>query len=428
MNRTQVLTQGVLVFALAWGSAGCQNSLSPNAAAGPVSTEIPVDLAVARPGYLGSRVIFTGTTRPNQDVVLRAQVEGQVLSLGVDVGDQVTQGQVLARLDAALLRAAVIEAESELAARRSEVVQAQAQVNNARIAVEQARLNLEQSQADAARLKQLLESGAIAAQAAEQAETTARTQRQVLASTQAQVKTAQEGVTIAQGRVLAQAAIVKQTQARLQYALIRSPLNGVVLERLTETGNLLQPGDELLRIGNLNQLRVVVELSEREAADLQVGQAAQISLDAAPNAPLSGRVTRISPAADATARLVPVEIVINNPQQRFGAGLLARVTFAGEAQARIVIPQSALAGEDEGNVSVKEGQVYVVNNNQVEVRPVQLGNRRNGQVEIISGLNPGERFVVRSGRPLRDGDRVRVSVLSEIQSTRVEKEGITLTL
>lgn len=413
MNRTRVFAQGLLMLALAWGSAGCQTSLSPNAAAGPVSTEIPVDLAIARPGALGSRVTFTGTTRPNQDVVLRAQVEGQVLSLGVDVGDRVVQGQLLARLDAALLRAAVIEAESELAARRSEVVQAQAQVNNARIAVEQARLNLEQAQADAARLKQLLESGAIAAQAAEQAETTARTQRQVLASTQAQVQTAQEGVAIAQGRVQAQAAIVKQNQARLQYALIRSPLNGVVLERLTETGNLVQPGGELLRIGNLNQLKVIVELSERETAALRVGQPAMISLDAAPNESISGRVNRISPAADATARLVPVEIVINNPQQRFGAGQLARVTFTGEAQARVVIPQSALAGEDEGQVSTREGQVYVVENNQVEVRSVQLGDRRNGEVEIIAGLNPGERYVVRSGRPLKSGDTVRASVLSE---------------
>lgn len=413
MNRMKILAQGILMIGLAWGNGGCQTSLSPNATAGPISTEIPVDLAVARPGTLGSRVTFTGTTRPNQDVVLRAQVEGQVLSLGVDVGDRVAQGQVLARLDAALLRAAVLEAESELAARRSEVVQAKAQVNNAQIAVEQARLNLEQAQADAARFKQLLASGAIAAQTAEQAETTARTQRQVLASTQAQVQTAQEGVAIAQGRVQAQAAIVKQAQARLQYALIRSPLNGVVLERLTETGNLVQPGNELLRIGNLSQLRVVVELSEREAADLRVGQSAQITLDAAPNETLFGRVSQISPAAEATARLVPVEILINNPQQRFGSGQLARVTFQGETQARIVVPQSALAGEEEGNVSAKEGQVYVVKNNQVEVRAVELGNRRNGQVEIVTGLNPGERYVVRSGRPLKSGDTVRVSVLSE---------------
>ncbi|WP_253276337.1 efflux RND transporter periplasmic adaptor subunit [Synechococcus sp. PCC 6312] len=408
-----VFTQGILLVALAWGSAGCQTSLSPNATARPVSSEIPVDLAVAKPGTLGSRVTFTGTTRPNQDVVLRAQVEGQVLSLGVDVGDRVVRGQILARLDAALLRAAVIEAESELAARRSEVVQAQAQVNNARIAVEQARLNLQQSQSDAARLKQLLASGAIAAQAAEQAETTARTQRQVLASTQAQVRTAQEGVAIAQGRVQAQAAIVKQTQARLQYALIRSPLNGVVLERLTETGNLVQPGGELLRLGNLNQLKVVVELSEREIADLRVGQQAIITLDTAQTERLTGRISRISPAADAIARLVPVEILLNNPQQRFGSGLLARVTFAEEIQERVVISQAALAGEEEGNVSAKEGKIYVVKNNQVELRSVQLGNRRNGQVEIVAGLAPGERYVVRSGRPLKSGDTVRASVLSE---------------
>ncbi len=411
LNSIQIVTSGCLLLGLALG--GCSSSMSTDAvAARPASAQVPVDVAVAELGILRTPATYTGTTRPNQDVILRSQVEGQVLSLGVDVGDRVQKGQVLARLDAALLRAAVIEAESELAARRSEVIQAQAQVNSARTAVEEARLNLQQAEADAARFKQLLADGAIAAQAAEQAITTARTQRQVLAASQAQVKTAQEGVAVAQGRVQAQAAIVRQEEARLHYALIRAPIAGVVLERLTETGNLVQPGNELLRLGNLNQLKVIVELSERELADIQIGQAATVTLDAAPNTPLSGRVTRISPAADATARLVPVEILLPNPEQRFGAGLLARVAFQNQAQQRIVISQSALVGEDEGRVSSQAGTVFVIKNERAEARPVQLGNRRNGQVEILAGLNPGEQVVIRSGRPLKSGDEVKLSVLS----------------
>ncbi len=414
---TQLAASGLLFLGLILGGTGCSSSMSTDVAAARTSSnEVPVDVVAAELGVLGSPASFTGTTRPVQDVILRAQVEGQVLSLGVDVGDPVTRDQVLARLDAALLRAEVIEAESELAARRSEVIQAQAQVNSARTAVEEARLNLQQAESDATRLNQLLADGAIAAQAAEQAVTTARALRQVLASSQAQVRTVQQGVAVAQGRVQAQAAIVRQSQARLEYALIRAPITGVVLERFTEIGNLVQPGNELLRLGNLNQLRVIVDLSEREVADLDVGQTATINLDIAPSTPLTGRITRISPAADATARLVPVEILLDNPDQRFGAGLLARVSFGNPGQSRIILSQSALVGEEEGRISTQSGTVFVVNGGQVESRPVQLGSRRGGQVEILSGLEPGEQVVVRSGRPLKSGDQVRISVLSRPSS------------
>ena len=114
-----------------------------------------------------------------------------------------------------------------------------------------------------------------------------------------------------------------------------------------------------------------------------------------------------------TARLVPVEIAVDNPQQRFGAGLLARVTFSSPGQARVIIRQSALAGEEEGQVSTRSGKIFVVKDNQAQARPVQLGDRRNGQVEILAGLSPGEQYVSRSGRPLKSGDEVRPSILSE---------------
>jgi len=80
---------------------------------------------------------------------------------------------------------------------------------------------------------------------------------------------------------------------------------------------------------------------------------------------------------------------------------------------RVIISQSALAGEEEGQISTRSGQVFVVKDNRAQARPVQLGDRRNGQVEILAGLNPGEQYVSRSGRPLKSGDQVRPSILSE---------------
>lgn len=373
---------------------------------------VAVDVAIAELSPLDTATTYTGTTRPGRDVVLRSQVEGQILSLGVDVGDGVNQGQILGQVDPVVLRTDLIQAESELAARRSEVVQAQSQVNAARTAVEEARLNLQQAESDAQRLESLLADGAIAAQAAEQARTAARTARQVLQSTQAQVSTAQQGVAAAQGRVQAQGALVQQARARLEYAVIRAPLTGVVLERFTETGNLVQTGDDVLRLGDLSQLKILVELSEKDLGGIEPGQTASIQLDASPGRSLTAQVSRISPAA-AAARLVPVELVMANPNGQLGSGLLARVQFQRPASDRLVIPQSALGGEDEGRISTRQGTVFVVSGDQVEERSVELGDRRSGRIEIISGLQPGERYVVRTSRPLKDGDTIRPSILSE---------------
>jgi multidrug efflux pump subunit AcrA (membrane-fusion protein) len=169
----------------------------------------------------------------------------------------------------------------------------------------------------------------------------------------------------------------------------------------------------------------------------------QVRLDAFSDESFTGQVTRISPAADPTARQLPVEIVIPNSNGRIGSGLLARVSFDSTTSPRIVVPQTALQGDSEQgsrgageqgsnpksktrsqdtvrgrqNPKSTEGTVFVVTGQgtqaKVQSRPVQVGARANGQVEILSGLKPGERFVARSGTPLKDGTPVRLSVLSE---------------
>ncbi|BAY51623.1 putative RND efflux membrane fusion protein [Thermostichus vulcanus NIES-2134] len=415
MKQMMAKQQWLGAIAIAVLLGGCQSAmgrLESPAVARPESDGVAADVAVARLAQLEADTTLTGTTRPYREVMLRSQVEGQVIQLGVDVGDRVQSGQLLAAVDPIVLKNAVFEAEAELAARRNEVIQAQAAVNRARTAVEEARLTLQQAESDARRFEALLRDGAVSAQAAEQARTTAQTARQVLRSREAEVVTAQQGVAVAQGRVQAQTALVQQARARLNQALLRSPLHGVVLERLTEVGNLLQPGGEVLRLGDIRQLKVVVEVSERELARLAPGQGAIVTFDAVPNRTYEGRITRISPAA-AAARLIPVEVVIDNADERLGSGLLARVAFQGAKAPRLMIPQSALRGFEEGQLSSRQGSVFVVVGDRVREQQVTLGEWRQGQVEILRGLKAGDRYVVRSSRPLRDGDKIRPSIFSE---------------
>jgi RND family efflux transporter MFP subunit len=392
----------------------------------------PVEVAIAKTGKVREEPEYTGTTVPVQEVSLRSQVEGRVLKLNVDVGDSVKQGQIIAQVDDTLLRTTLNQAQAELASLKAEVARAQNLVSNAKAQVEQARLELQQAQSDSARQQRLLRDGAIAAQEAEQTRTTARTSAQALRAAQEQVGTEQQAVAAAQSQVNAQQAVVAQEQEQLSYTRLKSPITGIVTQRVTEEGNLVQPNSEVLRIGDFKRVQVDVEVSELALAKIRLGQSVSVRLDAFPNQTFSGQVTRISPAADRTARLVPIEVIIPNNNGRIGSGLLARVSFESEATQRVVVPESAISqageqgskgAEEQGSkgekpLVVRQGTVFVVSGGEgsqvtVAARAVKLGERANGQVEILSGLKPGERFVAKSGRPLKNGEAVSLSILSQ---------------
>ncbi|MEH2382034.1 MAG: efflux RND transporter periplasmic adaptor subunit [Nostoc sp.] len=408
------------------------------------SSATAVDVAIARTDLLQKQPEYIGNTIPFRIVSVRSQVEARLLALNLDVGDPVKVGQNVGELDDAILSTQLKQAEAELAALKSEVARATNQVSNARADVERARLEVVQAQADSERQQRLFKAGAIAEQTAQQSRTQAQTAAQALRAGQEQVRTEQQAVAAAQGRVLAQQALVAQTKERSSYARLISPITGVVTEKVTEPGNLLQAGSEVLKIGDFNRVKVVVQVSELELSQIQVGQSVQVRLDAFPNERLIGRVTRISPAADATSRLIPVEVVIPNNQAKIGSGLLARVNFETQTTQRVVVPQTAIqkqagsnnskgTGETQTNVRQnspsntsgmteaksqdRSGAIFVVKDTEsktkVTARAVMLGKKADGRVEILSGLQAGERYVVRSGKALKEGDTVSLSILSE---------------
>ena len=399
---------------------------------------IAVDVEIAATASLEPAREYIGTTQPLQEVAIRAQAEGQLRQLNIDVGDQVERGQTLAQIDDSLLSAATLEAEAELASRRTEISQLQTQVSDAKTQVEQSRLQLQQSESDASRYNKLAREGAVSQQQAEQSRTQAKTAAQVLLSSKEKVRNQEQGIEAANDRIEAQKAVIAQRQERRSYAILTAPIDGTVLTRSTEQGNLVQVGNELLRLGDFSQVKVTVQVSELDLANVRLGGAAKVKLDAFPKQQSVGRVTQISPAANPTSRLVPVEVTIPNPTGKVGSGLLARVSFTQSNPDRIVVPLSALQDDrsknkpssdkpssskasnnkTKGNAKPKKtsGTVFVVTGEgeqaKVAARSVTLGEQMDGKVQILSGLNPGDRFVSRSSKPLKDGDSVRLSILS----------------
>ncbi|WP_026072480.1 efflux RND transporter periplasmic adaptor subunit [Nodosilinea nodulosa] len=404
---------GLLIAgSIAIAAGACSKPAEPTAQAErPQDGPAVVDVAVAAAAAEDLGRVYTGTTRPVRQVSLRSQAEGRLLSLSRDVGDTVQQGQTVGSLDDALLQTAVGEAQAELAARQFEVTQAQAELADIRTSIEEARVRLQQAGNDAQRLQTLASQGAISTQESEQAQTTLVAAQQALASSQEQVRTRQQAVAAAQQRVKAQQSIVQEAQKRLSFANLTATLSGVVLERVAEPGDLVLPGEAVLTLGDLSQVLVVIEVADSNLSNFSLGQSIGLTIDAFPGETFSGRVTRISPVADSTSRLLPIEITVDNPGSRIGSGLLARATGTGGQSKAVVVPESALE-----NAENSDNQIFVVTRANgaltVEARPVQVGDRADGQVTLTSGLAAGEQYVVRSSQPLKSGQTVEQSLTS----------------
>ncbi len=438
------------IASLIGATASCSFQNSKDASQAQVQSQKPaiaVDVAIATLEAPEGENEYTGTTAPIREVSVTSRLEGRLLNLNVDVGDRVENGQAIAQLDDAVLSTTVLEAEAEVAAREAEVSQANAAVGNARAQVERARLQYKQAQADANRFTQLAKEGAVTSQSAESAITEARSAEQALRSAAQQVTLQQQTVRASSQRVLAQEAIKLREQERQSYTTITAPISGVVLERVSETGNLLFAGNEVVKLGDFSQVKVIVQISELEIGKVRLNQSVDVRFDTLPNQKFTGRVRRISPVADPVARLIPVEVVVSNRANKLGSGQLARVQFTGRQERQIAIAETALevAGrptqpptnsnnssqsakletdtkssantEDKGEP--KTGTVFVITGAQkeprVSAREVTLGDRRDGKVVILSGLEEDDRIVIRSGGKLQDGDAVKLSAISEVK-------------
>jgi multidrug resistance efflux pump len=327
----------------------------------------------------------------------------------VDVGDRVQLGQILARLDDRLLATVVREEKAALSALEAELARARIEVSNAQIEVERLQLQYQQAKNDADRLQKLALEGAIPLQQAETAQTTAAVALKAVNSARSRIKVEEQVVAGIIGRIAAQKSVIAQEQQRQAYAILKSPGTGIVIEKLKEPGDLVSVGDEVLKIGDFQQVKVVVLLSELDLKTVNLGQTVNVTLDAFGDRNFSGRITRIFPLSQGTARRIPVEITLANRDGLIKGGLLARVQFNKNSGANVIVPETAIIqqGESPGIFVLSES------NSQVEKRSVRLGQAIDGQVEIIAGIEPGERFVVNSSKPLQNGEKVRVSILSE---------------
>jgi RND family efflux transporter MFP subunit len=195
-------------------------------------------------------------------------------------------------------------------------------------------------------------------------------------------------------------AALAQTRTALGYTRIRAPFDGVLTERKVDPGTLASPGMPIFTVEDTRSYRLEVTVDESDVRLVRVGQTAPVTIDALGSPELAGKVVQIVPAADPGSRtfLVKVEL-LRNAQIR--SGLFGRAQFARGLRSALLIPRTAV---------VERGQLqgaYVLDPNQIAgLRYLTLGRSTGSQVEVLAGLEAGEKLIATPGERELGGKRI----------------------
>lgn len=382
--------------------------------------------------------VVDGTTLHATELVRSVQFSGRVATLArVDVGSTLTArvAQVLVREGASvragdvLVRLEADEVQAALAQAQAAEVQAQARLKGlqstarvqAQAALAQAQATVKAARADVARAQQLVSQGFVSAARLDDAQRALGVAQAQHDGAAAQVQAlAESGTELqqAQAQLAAARAAVQVAQARLGQTVLRAPGDGRVLLRSVEPGQIVQPGRVLFALALAGPVHTKAQVDERFLAQLAVGQPVTVVADAFADQRLAARVALIAPAVDAQRGAVEVTLTLDQDAPAFlreDMTLSIEVETARRAKALALalaalrsapgVGQGSAPGSAQGAAD-DTGEVLVVVDGRAQPRSVRLGLRSLQAVEVLEGLQPGD--VVVWGAGAVPGQRVRV--------------------
>ncbi|MGE0703763.1 MAG: efflux RND transporter periplasmic adaptor subunit [Vicinamibacterales bacterium] len=360
------------------------------------SRERPIEVEVATVTERGAGVQAavlnaSGYVTARRRATVSSKITGKVIEVNVEEGMAVKEGQVLARLDDSTIRAALSLARAQANASRQALRE-----NDVRLA--EAKLTLERS-------TQLFADKLVTQAEVDRA-------RAEVDSIDARLAAAREQVSVAEQQVLL-------SQTNLDDTVIRAPFSGVAISKNAQPGEIISPmsaGGGFTRTGictivDMSSLEVEVDVNESYIGRVVAGQSVTAILDAYPDWEIPARVITTVPTADRQKATVLVRIAFNELDPRILPDMGVKVTFLREdengapaARPVALVPRAVLREEDDRTV------VFVVGTNDVvERRAVTTGGTDGDRVEVVAGLNGGERVVVAPPPELADGAAVIVN-------------------
>jgi HlyD family secretion protein len=376
----------------------------------------PVQVYEAVRGDLVQTVVASGRIMTPQRVSVGAVVTGRVVRIPVNEGQLVTRGEVLIELDDRDERAAAAQAQAAVA-------QAEAKVRQLReVGLPAAEQSLLQAQANAINARQQFErardlkaKGFVSQAALDDAQRNLDVAESQLRAARLQVQSnSPAGSEFALAlTALAQArANLGAAQARLDETVIRAPVDGTLIARAVEPGNVVQPGKELMALAPTGETQVVVQIDEKNLAQLKLGQKALGSADAYPRERFAAEVVYINPGVDALRGSVEVKLRVPDPPDYLRQDMTVSVDIeVARSRGTVVVPADAVR-----DMNSAQPWVLVVDGWRARRRAVRIGLKGEGRVEVLRGIAPGDRLISLANGPVRDGQRVR-AVAAAVSAT-----------
>jgi RND family efflux transporter MFP subunit len=360
------------------------------------ATNVPhAAVVVVRRTAMSNKISIAGEFLPYQEVEVHAKVAGYLRKITVDIGDRVHAGQVLATLEVPELSAQVQGADAGIRHSQEEILRAKNEVTRAEAnhaALHAACMRLKQASA--------AKPGLIAQQELDDAEAKDR-------ESEAQVDAAKSSVSAAQQQLEISRASHLQMTSMSDYTRIVAPFDGVVTWRYADTGALVQAGtssnnsEPVVKLAQVNVLRLRVPVPESVAPSIQIGSNAEIDVQAT-GGRFAGKVTRMTNALDRSTRTMQVEIDVPNQKYKLSPGMYASVVL--DVQNRpdaLTVPTQAVNRQNN-----KTTVLIVDPENRIAERDIQVGLEDANRVEVISGLRPGDRVVVGNLASFQPGELV----------------------
>jgi len=348
--KKKIITIGT--FLLIAGSIGfvlARNKSKIDAAANPVKEKIiiPVKAYEVKEDTFNTSFSINGTTVPSREVKIASEVQGKLVGLYIKNGDSVRAGQVIAVLDVSVYSV---------------------QLNSIEASIAKSKLDLQ-------RYTKLIEMGGATLMQAE--------------STELQIASLQ--------------AEKKQVLEQMDHMKIRAPFSGKIENVSVELGSFVSYGTVLSQLIDNSSLKIDVYLSEQEAFKVKQGQ--QVTLSSVVLAqPKTARINMISDKADASGKFLAEVSFSNTDKEQLKAGMLADVHFSTDASVTgLSVPLSALLA------SAKDAKVFVVKEDHVDQRAIKTGILTSDKVQVLEGLQSGEKVVISGQLNLENGTAVSVN-------------------
>ncbi|MFG1203111.1 efflux RND transporter periplasmic adaptor subunit [Xanthobacter aminoxidans] len=357
-------------------------------------------------GELMKTVVASGHVETAFRVEIGSQITGMVREVLVDEGQAVTQGQPLVALETNELKALEVQAEGAKAQAEARIRQMKELTRPAaEESLKQAKANLANAEAAYDRAQQLAKSGAGTRVTLDDATKNIDVARTQVRTAELQVYTTSPGgsdYVMAETQLNQADANLTMVQARLGYATITAPRDGILITRNVERGAVVQAGKALLVLAPVGDMQLVLQIDEKNLGLLKLGQTALASADAYPDQRFAATVTYINPSVDITRASVEVKLTVADPPPYLRQDMTVSVDIAVDRRAAAVIVPARTVHD----ATSAAPWLLVVRDGRARVQKVRIGLRAGEYVEILEGVAPGE-MVLPLSSGVRAGQRIR---------------------